>query len=131
MSAHRGGPYASRDGLNSRSHLLGDQVQINIDPGQRFDYDSQLQDLRGDVLKIKQLAYAIDEERKLQGKDISALEEAMEQASMMMKKAMTKLKVVTKQSRHNLMLYVILFGIALFGVVFVLKKLYKVGRWIF
>ena len=48
---------ARRDGLNSRSHLLGDQVQINIDPGQRFDYDSQLQDLRGDVLKIKQVSY--------------------------------------------------------------------------
>jgi hypothetical protein len=60
-----------------------------------------------------------------------AQEEAMEQASMMMKSAMTKLKVVTKQSRHNLMLYVVLFGIALFGAVFVLKKLYKLGRWIF
>jgi hypothetical protein len=32
-------------------------VQINIDPGQKFDYDSQLQDLRGDVLKIKQVSY--------------------------------------------------------------------------
>ena len=33
----------------------GGQVQINIEPGAKFDYDSQLSDLRGDVAKIKKV----------------------------------------------------------------------------
>jgi hypothetical protein len=47
-----------REGLNARAHLFGgsDQIQISVDPGQKFDYEAQLQDLRGDVLKIKHVS---------------------------------------------------------------------------
>ncbi len=48
-----------RGGLNARSNLLGggssDQVQIHIDPGAKFDFEAQVQDLRQGVRKIKEV----------------------------------------------------------------------------
>eukprot|EP00775_Hariotina_reticulata_P007904 gene7904-8100_t len=120
-----GGGYTSRGGLSSRPRQ--DHLQISIE---KFDYEAQLADLRGDVAKIKQLAYAIDDERKLQGADINLLEENMEKAKLMMSKAMTRLNVVYKQSKSNLMLYVVLFALGIFTVVYILKKLYKLGRMV-
>lgn len=58
----------------------------------------------------------------------SLQEEAMEKANMMMKKAMRRLNIAYKHSRHNFLLYVMLFGIALFVVVYMLAKLYRLGR---
>lgn len=120
-----GGGYTSRSGLNARSQP-SDQLQINIGP--QFNYDSQLQGLRDDVKKIKQLAYAIDDERKLQGAELNTLEEYMEKAQLMLKKASKRLTVVSQQSRSWLMLWVVLFGLALFFLVFFLKKLHRLGR---
>lgn len=94
-----------RGGLSSRPRQ--DHLQIHIDPGNKFDYDSQLAALRGDVAKVKQvgasrrrssaqavstctrpclqpalhrvrvavmqLAYAINDEQKLQGAEINQL----------------------------------------------------------
>lgn len=54
----------------------------------------------------------------------------MERAKLLMGKAMGRLNVVYKQSRSNLMLYVVLFAVGLFALVFVLKKLYRLGRLI-
>lgn len=42
-----------RGGLSSRPRQ--DHLQIHIDPGTKFDYDSQLAALRGDVAKVKQV----------------------------------------------------------------------------
>eukprot|EP00878_Enallax_costatus_P015939 GHUV01016712.1.p1 GENE.GHUV01016712.1~~GHUV01016712.1.p1 ORF type:complete len:111 (+),score=17.14 GHUV01016712.1:346-678(+) len=86
--------------------------------------------LRSSIMKLSWLAYAIDDERKLQGADVDTLEEYMEKAKMMLGKATRRLNVVYKQSKSNLMLYVVLFAIGLFTVVYVLKKLYRLGRWI-
>jgi hypothetical protein len=36
-----------------------DQVLISIDPGQKFDFDSQVADLRSDVAKIKQVCLSV------------------------------------------------------------------------
>jgi hypothetical protein len=54
----------------------------------------------------------------------------MEKAKLMMSKAMTRLNVVYKQSKSNLMLYVVLFALGIFIVVYILKKLYKLGRMV-
>ncbi|GBF91068.1 hypothetical protein Rsub_03924 [Raphidocelis subcapitata] len=121
-----GGGYTSRSGLNARS-APSDQLQINIEG---FNYDSQLADLRTDVKRIKQLAYAIDDERKLQGAEISTLEEYMEKAQMMLKKAGQRLNIVSRQSRSWLMLWVLLFAMGLFFAVYVLKKLHRLGKMI-
>eukprot|EP00878_Enallax_costatus_P010781 GHUV01011258.1.p1 GENE.GHUV01011258.1~~GHUV01011258.1.p1 ORF type:complete len:120 (+),score=28.69 GHUV01011258.1:346-705(+) len=114
-------------GPRARTNPRQEHVQISIE---KFDYEAQLGELRGDVAKIKELAYAIDDERKLQGADVDTLEEYMEKAKMMLGKATRRLNVVYKQSKSNLMLYVVLFAIGLFTVVYVLKKLYRLGRWI-
>ena len=45
-------PRRHRSGLNARPQP-NDQLQINIEP--QFNYDSQLQGLRDDVKKIKQV----------------------------------------------------------------------------
>jgi len=60
----------------------------------------------------------------------SIQEGAMEKAKLMMSKAMTRLNVVYKQSKSNLMLYVVLFAIAIFMLVYVSKKIYRLGRLI-
>ncbi|KAI8465956.1 MAG: Qc-snare protein, SFT1 family [Monoraphidium minutum] len=122
-----GGGYTSRSGLNARPQP-SDQLQINIGP--QFNYDSQLQDLTDDVKRIKQLAYAIDDERKLHGAEINTLEEYMEKAQAMLKQAGRRLTLVSRQSRSWLLLWVVLFGIALFFIVFMLKKLHRLGRWL-
>jgi hypothetical protein len=49
-------PAAHRGGLSARPRQ--DHLQINIDPGSKFDYDEQLSALRGDVAKIKQVCVA-------------------------------------------------------------------------
>lgn len=57
-------------------------------------------------------------------------DESMEKARLMLGKARRRLNLVYKQSRSNLMLYVVLFATGVFIVVYVLKKLYRLGRWI-
>ena len=66
---------------------------------------------------MPQLAYAIDEERKLQGAELNALQEAMEKAQAMLKGAGRRLQVVSKQSRSWLMLWVLLFAMGMFFLV--------------
>lgn len=55
----------------------------------------------------------------------------MERAQLMLKKAGKRLNVVGKQSRSWLMLWVVLFGLGLFFVVYVLKKLHRLGKMVF
>lgn len=54
----------------------------------------------------------------------------MEKAQMMLKKAGRRLTIVTRQSRSWLMLWVLLFAMGLFFVVYVLKKLHRLGKMI-
>ena len=77
------------------------------------------------------LAYAIDEERKLQGAEIDSLHEAMEKAQAMVRGAARRLKVVYRGSSTNPMLWVVLFAAFLFVAVFALKKLHGLGRLLF
>jgi hypothetical protein len=58
-------------------------------------------------------------------------EEYMDKAKMLLSQASRKLTVVTKQSRSWLMLYVLLFCIALFAFVFAMNKLRAVGKLFF
>lgn len=121
-----GSGYTSRGGLSARPRQ--DHVQISME---KFNYDDQVAELRRDVGKIKSLALAIEEERKLQGAEINSLEELMDKAKLKLGQARRRLNVVFKQSRSNLMLYVVLFIIAMIMVVFILNKLRRLGKWIF
>jgi hypothetical protein len=54
----------------------------------------------------------------------------MEKAQAMLRKAGRRLTVVSRQSRSWLLLWVVLFGLGLFFVVYVLKKLHRLGRFV-
>lgn len=108
-----------------------DQIQISIDPASKFDFDQEVEGLRGHVARIKELSNAIDEERKQQGDLIQSLEEVLERASLGMKRAMRRLNIAYAQSKSNHMLYFVLFAMLLFFVVYILGKLYRMGRSIF
>lgn len=58
-------------------------------------------------------------------------EELMDKAKLKLSQARRRLNVVFKQSRSNLMLYVVLFIIGLCLFVFILAKLRRLGRWIY
>jgi hypothetical protein len=58
-------------------------------------------------------------------------EEAMERAKMKLGQAMRRLNIAYKQSRSNLMLYVVLFIVGICLLVFVLNKLRRLGRLFF
>ncbi|WIA09200.1 hypothetical protein OEZ85_008610 [Tetradesmus obliquus] len=121
-----GGRYTSRGGLSARPRQ--DHLQISIE---KFDADEQITGLRGDVAKLKQMALAIEEETKLTGTAMEGLEEAMEKAKLKLRQAMRRLNIAYKQSRSNLMLYVVLFIVGICLLVFVLNKLRRLGRLFF
>ncbi|PNW79193.1 hypothetical protein CHLRE_09g405600v5 [Chlamydomonas reinhardtii] len=114
--------YPSRGGLSSRQQ---DQVTINVG---KFDFDSEVEGLRGHVKKIKQLSLAIEDERKEQGEIINSLEDTMERAKLVMRRAMGRLNIAARQARSNHMLYLVLFAVAMFTVLYVLGKVYRIGR---
>lgn len=129
-SYHRGSGQPSRGGLNARNSLMpSDQLQITVD--QQFDFDKEVDGLRSHVGKIKQLAYAIEDERKQQDEVISGLQDALDKAGLMMKRAQRRLNITYKQARSNHLLFLVLFAFALFFSVYMLSKLYRLGKWIF
>jgi len=119
LSARPGAPSASSSG----------QVQISIG-GRHADVDEQIAGLRGDVARLKHMARSIDEERTLQGEAIKALEESMERARLVLRRASRRLTVVSRQARGNPLLALALFCVALFGAVYALKKLHSLGRMV-
>ncbi|GLC44282.1 hypothetical protein PLESTB_000760700 [Pleodorina starrii] len=116
--------YASRGGLSARQQTQ-DQVAINVG---KFDFDSEVEGLRSHVQKIKQLSLAIEDEQKKQGELINSLEDTMERAKLVMRRAMGRLNIAYRQARSNHMLYLILFALLMFTVLYVLGKVYRIGR---
>lgn len=55
----------------------------------------------------------------------------MEKAKLKLRQAMRRLNIAYKQSRSNLMLYVVLFIVGICLLVFVLNKLRRLGRLFF
>jgi hypothetical protein len=128
LSARAGAAAASASAL-SAAEAGGGQVQIAIG-GRQADVDDQIASLRGDVARLKHMARSIDEERTLQGEAIKALEEAMERARLVLRRAQRRLAVVSRRARGNPLLALALFSVALFGVVYGLKKLHSLGRMV-
>lgn len=55
----------------------------------------------------------------------------MERAKLKLGQAMRRLSIAYKQSRSNLMLYVVLFMVCICLLVFVLNKLRRLGKLVF
>lgn len=135
-----------RDGLNSRSQHP-DQVQIHI--GKGFDFDSEVDDLRKHVGRIKQvrernfawrqsgfdqeikmpqMSMQIDEERKEQGRIINSLEDAMERARDSLKRTMMRLKIQYQRASGSHLLILLAFAVFLLLGVYIIAKVYRLGR---
>lgn len=127
LSARMGAGGAAADGAGAAGS--GGQVQISIG-GRHADVDEQIAGLRGDVARLKHMARSIDEERTLQGEAIKALEESMERARLVLRRASRRLTVVSRQARGNPLLALALFSVALFAAVYGLKKLHSLGRMV-
>ncbi|KAG2488779.1 hypothetical protein HYH03_012776 [Edaphochlamys debaryana] len=114
-----------RPGLSTRPGQQQDQVAINVG---KFDFDSEIDGLRGHVKKIKQLSLAIEDEQKQQGELINSLEDTMERAKLVMRRAMGRLNIAYKQAQSNHMLFLILFALLMFTALYILGKVYRLGR---
>lgn len=55
----------------------------------------------------------------------------MEKAKMALKRATKRLNVAYKQAKSNHLLYLVLFCLFIFFGVYVLSRLYRMGRWVF
>jgi len=55
-------------------------------------------------------------------------EEAMERASVTLKRTMGRLNVVYKQAQSNHLLFLVLFAIVLFIGIYIIAKVYRLGR---
>ena len=52
----------------------------------------------------------------------------MERAKLMMKRTMGRLNVAYRQARSNHLLFVVLFGLFMFMALYVIAKVYRIGR---
>ncbi|KAI3429452.1 hypothetical protein D9Q98_005545 [Chlorella vulgaris] len=136
--AHRhGSGFTSRPGLNARQPLFGgagsaqhnDQLQINIESG-ALDIDDEIDQLSSSLGRLKQVSEAIGEENRLTAQVMDSLETAMEQARLSLRKTMKRLGRAFRQSKSNHMLYLMLFGLAMFFAVFFWSKLSRLWKWV-
>lgn len=129
---HRRGyaQYGSRQPLFNNAAAPSDQLQISIEAGQ-YDLDSEIDQLRSSVGRLKQVSEAISEENRLTAKVMDGLETAMDQARASLRKTMKRLNRAYADSKSNHMLYLVLFAVALFFAVFFWNKVQRLLKWIF
>mmetsp|Transcript_5674 Transcript_5674/g.12549 ORF Transcript_5674/g.12549 Transcript_5674/m.12549 type:complete len:130 (+) Transcript_5674:141-530(+) len=127
MSWPGGAGHTSRNGLSARGHAA-DQVQIHI--GGKFDFDNEVAGLTEQVGRLKQLTRTIDDERQQQGELINQLEASLDQARLVLRRTMGRLNIAYKQAQSNHLLMLVLFAFALFFVIYVIAKVYRLGRHI-
>ena len=128
--AYRGG--YSADGLSARPGMGGaaggpgsGEVQLNM--GNDFDIDDEVDKLHGKVSMLKQMTGAIHEEATVRGRLIDQLEETMNQARSALKDAKRKMDKAFKQSSSSHLLVLTFFCLFVFLGFYVL---YKMGKFI-
>ncbi|KAF5839831.1 Qc-snare protein, SFT1 family [Dunaliella salina] len=118
----------SRGGLSARSHAADREQQVQINIGDKFDFDAEVEGLSAQVRGIKQMSLAIDEERRQQGDIMSTLEDTMERSRLRLRRARQRLSSATKQAKSNHWLVLTLFVVAVCLSVYFLSRLYRLGR---
>jgi protein transport protein SFT1 len=102
-----------------------------MESGNAYDLDDDIMDLRNSVGRLKQVSSAIQEENQLTKQVMDGLESAMETARLTLKQTVKRLDRVARKTKSNHVLYVLLFGIALFFIAYFFAKVNRVLRWIF
>eukprot|EP00891_Asterochloris_glomerata_P007438 jgi/Astpho2/7438/gw1.00114.194.1_t len=93
-------------------------------PGQ-YDFDSEVEGLRSQLGRLKEVASAIGEESKLQNSAIAGLEDAMERAQHAMKRGLRKVNKALQQSKSNHFMHLALFCLLIFCVLYAWLRFYK------
>lgn len=137
MTAATAGPSgpSSRPGLSSRQPLFGrahtDQVQINMEAGPAFDLDSEIDQLRSSVGRLKEVSTAIEEENKLTRQVMEGLDDAMEKARSSLRKTIKRIDRAYRDGKSNHMLYLFVFALTVFFIVYAWNRVYKLFKWLF
>lgn len=87
--------------------------------------DTEVEGLRSQVGRLKQVARAIGEENVLQGQAASSLEDVLDQASVAMKKGMRRVNRALQQSKSNHFMYLALFCLAIFFALYLWARIYR------
>jgi hypothetical protein len=129
---------SSRPGLSARQPLFGasnappnDQLAINMESGNAYDLDDDIMDLRDSVGRLKQVSSAIQEENHLTKQVMDGLESAMETARLTLKQTVKRLDRVARKTKSNHVVYVFLFGIALFFIAYFFSRVHRFLKWLF
>ena len=122
---------ASRGRLNNRQSSLSNQnMQLESMEAGVYDVDEDIMDLHSSVLKLKNVSKAIQEETSITGKILETLESSMDMAKVTLKQTLKRLDRVSKKTRSNHVLYVVLFGVLIFFCVFFWLKVRNLLRLI-
>ena len=120
-----------RGGLNNRqSSLLNQNMQVESMEAGVYDVDEDIMDLHSSVLRLKNVSKAIREEASVTGKILETLESSMDMAKVTLKQTMKRLDRVSKKTRGNHVLYVVLFGVVIFFCVFFWLKVRNLLRFV-
>ncbi|MEO2193675.1 MAG: SNARE domain-containing protein [bacterium] len=120
-----------RGGLNNRqSSLLNQNMQVESMEAGVYDVDEDIMDLHSSVLRLKNVSKAIREEASITGKILETLESSMDMAKVTLKQTMKRLDRVSKKTRGNHVLYVVLFGVVIFFCVFFWLKVRNLLRFV-
>lgn len=123
---------ANRSRLNNRqsSSLFNQNMQVESMEAGVYDVDEDIMDLHSSVLKLKSVSKAIQEESSITGKILETLESSMDIAKVTLKQTMKRLDRVSKKTRSNHVLFVVLFGVVIFFCVFLWLKVRNLLRFV-
>jgi len=95
-----------------------------------YDVDEDIMDLHSSVLRLKNVSKAIREDASITGKILETFESSMDMAKVTLKQTMKRLDRVSKKTRGNHVLYVVLFGVVIFFCVFFWLKVRNLLRFV-
>jgi hypothetical protein len=95
---------------NRQSSLFSQNMQVESMEAGVYDVDEDIMDLHSSVLRLKHVSKAIQEETTITGKILETLESSMDIAKVTLKQTMKRLGRVSRKTRSNHVLYVVVFG---------------------
>ncbi|KAK3236508.1 hypothetical protein CYMTET_53356 [Cymbomonas tetramitiformis] len=119
--------HGNRDHLNNRSALFADPesggLQMQMDPTEQLD--STVDVLRGKISMLKEVSAQIGDEVSIRNKLLTDLEGTMEKVSQTIKSSMKKMNKMYNDGSGNHMIFLVLFIFAVFILMYVWKKIYR------
>ncbi|XP_061371773.1 bet1-like protein At4g14600 [Gastrolobium bilobum] len=114
-------PYRSREGLSTRAVGASDEIQLRIDP--MMDMDDEINGLRGQVRKMKNVAEEIGTEVKFQKDFLGELQMTMIKAQAGVKNNLRRLNKSIIRDGSNHIVHVVVFALICFTVVYFWSKM--------